>query len=220
MHIHKSMSKAAYCLLLIILFAADISRVPETHAATVLNAPFSAQAPFGIWEQPWQDFCEEASVAMAAHFIWKLPLEADIAATEMLLIQQYEGLVLGKDKDTSIDETAQVLRVLYGFGAKIQTRLIRDIADIKRELAAGHLVIIPAAGRLLKNPYFQRPGPVYHMLAITGFDDERGVFITNDPGTRRGKGFVYPQQRLWRAIHDWNNGDVLHGEKKMIVVTG
>lgn len=56
------------------------------------------------------------------------------------------------------------------------------------------------------------------MLVITGFDDAKNIFITNEPGTRRGESFAYDQQKLFAAIHDWNNGDVLHGEKKMIVV--
>ena len=39
--------------------------------------------------------------------------------------------------------------------------------------------------------YYAHPGPVRHMLLIKGYDGERGVFITNDPGTRHGESFEY-----------------------------
>ena len=39
------------------------------------------------------------------------------------------------------------------------------------------------------------------MLVIRGFDGKN--FITNDPGTKRGKNFKYPYARLMDALHDW-----------------
>ena len=79
-------------------------------------------------------------------------------------------------------------------------------------------MIVPAAGQMIENPHFKTPGPLYHMVVVIGFDDVKNLFITNKPGTRSGGSFAYDQQKLFAAIHDWNNGDVLHGEKKMIVV--
>lgn len=190
---------------------------PVSFAATLIQVPFTSQAPMGNWAQPWQDFCEEASVVMAAHFLWGTPLTPKLAETEMQIIKQYEMIVLKEYKDTSIDETAAILTHLFGF-KNIRTRLVVTVSDIKEELSLGNIVIIPAVGHLLKNPYFTPPGPLYHMMVVTGYDDDRGVFITNDPGTRRGKGLVYKQSILFNAIHDWNKGDVLTGEKKIIVV--
>lgn len=186
-------------------------------AVTIIPVPFTSQAPFGNWAQPWQDFCEEASVVMAAHFLWGTPLTPQLADAEMQIIKQYELLVFKEHKDTSADQTAAILTNLFGF-KNVRTRLITASSDIKEELSRGNIIIAPAAGRLLKNPYFTPPGPLYHMIVITGSDDERRVFIANDPGTRRGKGFAYQQNLLFSAIHDWNNGDVLNGEKKIIVV--
>lgn len=190
---------------------------PTSFAATIVLVPFTSQAPFGNWAQPWQDFCEEASVVMAAHFLWSAPLTPKLADAEMQIIKQYETLAFKKHKDTSADQTAAILMHLFGF-KNIRTRLVTASSDIKEELSQSNIIIAPAAGRLLKNPYFTPPGPLYHMIVITGYDDERGVFIANDPGTRRGKSFVYQQDLLFDAIHDWNNGDVLNGEKKIIVV--
>ena len=87
------------------------------------------------------------------------------------------------------------------------------------------MIIIPAAGRLLGNPYFQTPGPIYHMLVIRGYNATE--FITNDPGTKRGDGFKYKYQTLINAIHDWDHQraeggmtdeEMAQGNKVMIVV--
>lgn len=187
-------------------------------AASVLAVPFVSQAPFGDWSQPYQDFCEEASAVMAAHFIWGVPVTPKIADTEMRIMKRFEELVLdGKSRDTSIDEAASILRVLYGF-KHITTKIIQSPEEIKNELSVGRLVIAPASGELLNNPYFRKPAPLYHMIVVRGFDDAKNVFITNDPGTRRGNGLAYNQSILWNAIHDWNHGDVLYGEKKVMVI--
>jgi len=190
----------------------------SARAAAALAVPFVSQAPFGDWREPYQDFCEEASAVMAAHFLWGVPVTPKIADTEMRIMKRFEELVLGgRSRDTSIDETASILRVLYGF-KNITTKIIQSPEDIKKELSAGNPVIVPAAGELLKNPYFKSPPPLYHMVVIRGFDDEKGVFITNDPGTHRGNGLTYDQSVLWNAIHDWNHGDVPHGEKRIMIV--
>lgn len=107
--------------------------------------------------------------------------------------------------------------MLYGL-KQTQTLVIDSVGGIKDELRTGHIVVVPVAGRLLKNLYFTPPGPLYHMVVIRGFDDADGSFITNDPGTRRGNGLRYPQARLFEAIHDWNGGDVLNGEKRVMIV--
>ena len=133
-------------------------------------------------------------------------------------MQKYEEAVLnGRSQDTSIDETASVLRVLYGF-KNITTRVVSSPEEIKKEIAAGRIVIAPTSGVLLKNPYFRLPLPDYHMVLIRGFDDAKKTFVTNDPGTRRGNGLVYRQSALFDAIHDWNKGDVQNGEKRIMAV--
>lgn len=183
----------------------------------ILLVPFTAQAPFGVWLQPWQDFCEEAASVMAAHFVWDLPLTPKTADLEMQLIKQYESMVLRRYRDTSAAETAGILSRLYGM-RDVSVRSVASMDDIKKEIKSGKLVIVPTAGQMLDNPHYIPPGPLYHMVVVKGFDDAKNVFITNDPGTRFGESYAYNQQKLFAAIHDWNNGDVLHGEKKMIVV--
>lgn len=217
--IHRLVRELFFCAALMIiitpLFA--FAQRGNENQSVLLAVPFTTQAPFGNWNEPWQDFCEEASVVMAAHFLWGVPLSPARANQEMQIIRQYENIVFGRYQDTSADETARILRELYGF-KDISVQPVNGAQDIKRELSAGRIVIVPAAGRILKNPYFKGLGPEYHMLVVVGYDDARDVFIAHDPGTRRGKNYPYPQARLIQAIHDWNNGNVETGEKVMMVV--
>jgi len=89
------------------------------------------------------------------------------------------------------------------------------LINIKKEIAAGHPVIVPAAGKVLPNPNFTNGGPNYHMLLIIGYDQTD--FITNDPGTRNGKNFRYTYDGLINAIHDWNPNNILDGRKAVLV---
>lgn len=86
---------------------------------------------------------------------------------------------------------------------------------LKKELAAGHPVIIGAAGKLLHNPHFKNGGPNYHMLVIKGYDDTG--FITNDPGTQYGESYHYSYAVLMNAIHDWTTGDITQGAARYLV---
>jgi hypothetical protein len=72
--------------------------------------------------------------------------------------------------------------------------------------------------RLLGNPNFTSPGPLYHNLVLVGYDGDN--IITNDPGTKRGEGYVYNINILYNAIHDFPGKpeDIESGKKAMIVL--
>jgi len=93
---------------------------------------------------------------------------------------------------------------------------IPSVNDIKEIIASGKLVIVPAAGRELGNPFYRSPGPLYHMLLIKGYTQNR--FITNDAGTKRGENYPYDFDTVTNANHDWNGGNVEAGAKKIIIV--
>ena len=54
---------------------------------------------------------------------------------------------------------------------------------------------------LLLKEYFK-----YEKIIVTGYDETKGEFITNDPGTSRGKGFRYSYDQLFEAITDYPTG--------------
>lgn len=184
---------------------------------TNLAIPFTSQAPSKNWGLPYAEFCEEASALMAASYIngWTIPT-VDFAEQKLNEIKDFEEQRFGYYKDTTAEETAIILREFYHLN-KVQVLYDPTINDIKKAIADGKAVMAPMAGRLLGNPYFQSPGPIYHMLVIKGYTKE-GNIITNDPGTRRGADFIYSPSVIMNAIHDWNKGDVESGRKVVIIV--
>jgi len=184
-----------------------------------LNVPFTVQAPDANWDEEHGEFCEEASVLMVSRYFAGEPIPNSTNAEAGLQdIKNWEVANLGYHKDTTAAETARILREKFRLS---DLTLINNptIENLKIELAAGNPIIIPAAGRLLGNPNFRQPGPLYHMLVVKGYTRD-GKFITNDPGTRKGADYVYDQSVLMNAIHDWNDGDVLNGQRVAIVVRG
>ena len=69
---------------------------------------------------------------MAAHAARKLPLTPAIADREMRIIKSFEELVFQRHRDTSIEEVALVLRLLYSF-QNIRIKTITTAEDIKQE---------------------------------------------------------------------------------------
>jgi hypothetical protein len=182
-----------------------------------LNIPFTSQAPHQNWDLPYQEFCEEASALMAASFVkGENIVGLDDADKKMLAIKDFEEKRLGTYKDTSAEETAVIFKEFYGL-EKVEVVFDPTEQIIKKYLAEGRAVVVPAAGRELGNPNYRSPGPLYHMLVIKGYT-KTGDFITNDPGTRNGADYVYKPAVLLKAMHDWNRGDVYTGEKVAIIV--
>ena len=92
-----------------------------------------------------------------------------------------------------------------------------DLTTIKDELAANHPIIAPVYAPLLNNPNYTSPGPAYHVIVITGYDDASGEFTTNDPGTEEGKNYRYPYKILLTALHDYlANKDYTAGAKRVL----
>lgn len=193
----------------------DLSSLP---ASFNLAVPFTPQAPFANWDETHEETCEEASVYMVyLYFSGHAPglVEPQEAEDAILALVERQKRMFGFFEDTTVKQTAAFAREAYGYG---HIELLTDptIEDIKLQIAFGRPVIVPAAGRELHNPYFKQPGPDYHMLVIRGWTQDG--FITNDPGTRRGEGYVYPYETIMDAMHDWKPEDVLSGRKVVIVI--
>jgi hypothetical protein len=180
-----------------------------------LDIPFTSQAPHGNWGLPYQEACEEASALMVHMQLTGTELNPEQVANELDKIVAWETKKFGDYKHATAEQTAQLLREYFDHQ---DVRVVYDIVadDIKHEIVNRHAVILPAAGRMLGNKYFHRPGPVYHMLVVRGYD-WRG-FVTNDPGTRHGKNFRYSTATLMRAVHDWDETNITNGRTAMIVV--
>jgi len=190
-----------------------------------LAVPFQSQAPHANWDMPYQEACEEACLIMADAYFAGRALSVDDMDDAIKKLIDWEIKEFGYYEDTTAQEVALIVQGYFGLSAKIDYNVTVD--NIKKIISQNKLIIIPAAGRILPNPYFTGEGPLYHMLVIRGYTDE--YFITNDPGTKRGEEFLYKYDDLINAIHDWPNDhggykdnvsedDMLSGDKLMIVV--
>ena len=185
------------------------------------DVPFTTQAPFGDWDDiRKQNACEEASMLMAMLYVKSESMNAREAFEEILKIDSFEKETYGYHLDTSAQDTAQVIRDYFKY-AKVEYQANITIQSIKEQLMRGNLVIVPADGRKLENPYFTAPGPETHMLLIIGYDPIRNEFITNDPGTKRGKDYKYNEDVLYNAIRDYTTGyhaPITSISKTMIII--
>ncbi|MFZ6015854.1 MAG: C39 family peptidase [Patescibacteria group bacterium] len=183
-----------------------------------LDVPWMSQAPNANWDYPYQEACEEASMIMVDEFYkmnsGKIPV--DEADKKILDLVKYQEDELGYYRDTTAEETAQILRDYFNY-RDVRVLPLTSALDIQAVLARGYPVIIPFWGKAIGNPNYRNGGPLYHMMVMKGYtkDDQ---FITGDPGTRKGQDYVYAFDRIMEAAHDWNDGDVQNGKKVMIIV--
>ncbi len=187
--------------------------------SVLLSVPFVSQAPFGLWAPPYNEACEETDLIMAMRWARGQTLTLDEAAREIVALAVFENKIFGFNEDTNIEQTARLLRDYYNY-SNYEVKKNASIGDIKKELNAGNIVIVPVAGKLLNNPHFTLPGPDYHMILIRGYDDNTRTFIANDPGTKFGDGYAYGYLIVDRAWHDWTGSKqtVLQGGRNMLVV--
>lgn len=180
-----------------------------------LAVPFSSQAPFANWDFPYKEACEEMSMILVHYFYQGKSITPELADEEILKMVEWQKKNFGDYQDTTAFETANILRKYFGY-KKVIVRYDVTAEDIRKELAAGRPVIVPFAGRLLGNPNYRSPGPLYHMLVVKGYTKD-GKFITNDVGTRRGKDFTYDEKIFMNAIHDFRP-DITNGRLAIVTV--
>lgn len=183
----------------------------------LLAVPFMVQAPFAVWDKLHDEACEEASALMVRGFYQGKSGRYDPNEAERLIqdLVKFQVTRYGFFEDTSATETKRFVEDAFP-ELTVEIVPFGGPDSVKRYIAQGIPVILPADGKTLPNPYFRNGGPTYHMLVVRGYTADR--FITNDPGTRRGENFLYTYDGLLNAVHDWNGGDVPHGRRVMIIV--
>ncbi|MBI2674410.1 MAG: C39 family peptidase [Candidatus Yanofskybacteria bacterium] len=176
----------------------------------IYDVPFTPQAPFSEWSNPkLSNGCEEASALMAMSWVRGTTFTQEEARREIIAVSDYELANHGVYLDTSSQDTFDwIFKEYYGYN-KVELFYDISVEDIKKELRGGNLVIVPVNGQELHNPYYTQPGPLRHKVVIIGYDPDNKEFITNDPGTRLGKQYRYPEQVLFNAIHDYLTGNDL-----------
>lgn len=183
----------------------------------IIDVPFTSQAPFTNWDVYHEEACEEASVIMVEYYLKNKSLNKEQADKEILALIDFEIKNYGDYIDSDAEQIIKMAKDFYGI---TNMKVVYDFKkeDIKKYLARGKPIIILAAGRLLGNPNFKTPGPLYHALVLTGYNGD--WIITNDPGTRKGEGYRYKIDVLYEAIHDFpgDKDKIEQGRKAMIIL--
>ncbi|MDO8667671.1 MAG: C39 family peptidase [bacterium] len=194
--------------------------VPAPKNPNLLNLqiPFTPQAPTGNWDKLHNEACEEASAIMANAYLTgdrNAVIPATRVEKEISDLTVWQDKNLGYHLDSTTEETARMIEGFYGLQAKVFNDY--TLADIKRELNLQHVVILPVNGRVIGNPNYKQPGPIYHMLVIRGYTETK--LITNDSGTRLGQNYSYAFKTLYSAGADWDHKtDTIDQSKKLMIV--
>lgn len=204
-----------YSIFLTILSFLLVSIFPTlVYASVEIAVPFTPQAPYANWIEPWKNACEEASVAMMDAFYNKqTSLTKYQAKADILNIFSIKNSFIG----SSYDESANTIVTLINNFLSWEAYIIENptIEDIKKEIDNGNPVIIPVYANLLNNPHFLGTFP-YHMLVISGYDDTTEEFITQEPGTRHGENYRYSYSTINSAIHDYSPTNMATSPKRAI----
>lgn len=211
----KEINSRLVLFLFLILFLPS----PAFSQKKLLSVPFLCQAPFGNWGEPYQEACEETTLIMARHYQTGRPIYLKEGDQEILDLVDFQERTMGAHLDLTAKQVKKLAEDYYTMKG-ITLSYEFTIEDMKRALDEDKVVIVPAAGRLLRNPYYTPPGPAYHNLLIIGYDDGRGEFITNDAGTKRGKNYRYKYQVVYNAVHDWagSKANIEKGKKAMLTI--
>lgn len=181
----------------------------------ILQVPFSSQAPLANWDALHQEACEEASLILVDYFWRTKEISPDLMEKEIIELTGWEQKN-GYSEDITTEELARIAQDKYGYKTIVDSDVTEN--NIKKIISQGKPVIVPLQGQDLGNPYYQPPGPPYHMLVIVGYNKDE--FITNDVGTKRGKNYHYKIATLINAVHDWTGSKetVRNGKKVMLII--
>ena len=196
----------------------------QTEETILLSVPFIAQAPLGDWSDPrQQDACEEAGVLMAMAWVRNRgEIDPVVAQAEIIALADWQQEKFAEHRDLHIAEVATRLFGEYFNYQLVELKTINNKFDLIQALKESKIILIPSNGQALANPYFTPPGPERHLLVVIGYNPETDEFITNDPGTRHGRSFVYPADQLFNAIRVYPSGyheEIVVSDKLGLIVT-
>lgn len=177
--------------------------------AVNLTVPYLSQMPDGLLVKPWSKACEEASIVMISEFYrgnQEKFLSKTVGKEAMNNLISWENNNFGYNDDTNASFTVRIVNEASSFTA--YARQNPSLEEIKEELRKNRPVMSLHYGLGLQNPYlhFKADGPVYHLIVLKGFDDEKKEFIAHDPGTYQfsGDDYRYSYETIMSSLHDYD----------------
>ncbi len=181
-----------------------------------LEVPFVSQAPEKNWDEPWMNACEEASILMVDLFYSKSPA---------ITVQEMKNRILnilevkGREIEFSLDESLETIsELIEHLNLGWKTRIIEDptLKEMVLELENGRPIIVPVYAPELNNPLYTPPGPDYHVVVLTGYNQSTSIFTANDPGSQFGEKIEFSYEVLMDSIHDLFPEDYDSGSKRVL----
>lgn len=201
-----------------LLISVALLFAPSFVVAKNIPVPFTPQAPDNKWIQPWKDLCEEASLLMVDQYYRKGTLDKSRAKQLLLHVFHLKNKYYGESLDESAEKITSLINTFFVWEAFVVEN--PTLEQIKEQINLERPVIVPVSGKDLFNPHFRSGGPRYHVLVISGYDDEKQEFITQEPGTHVGLDFRYAYDTILNANHDLIlMGNIRDGAKRMIFTT-
>lgn len=190
----------------IVILALSFLFSGTAHAFVNLPVPYTSQAPFGDWREPWKNACEETSITMIDYFYGgKHPgrtIEKHKARASIARAVQIKNNAYGKSLDENAKKIASLINNFFPYEAFVVEN--PTISQLKHEIDVGHPVIMVTYGKRLKNPYFVNGGSWYHVFVISGYDDKTKDFIVQEPGLlTKGLDYRYSYETIANAMHDY-----------------
>jgi hypothetical protein len=171
-----------------------------------LPVPFIAEVTDGQWVAPWNNACEEAAITMVDQYYLGIKKISVQRSRDLLWpLFDIQDKLFGKNTDTDTEQTAKLANLKMAYKATVVDS--PTLEQIKDEIRQARPVIVPVYGFGLNNPElrFRREGSSYHMLVLSGFDDAKSEFITQDSGTVNGLDFRYKYDTIMSVLHDFNH---------------
>ena len=149
-----------------------------------LEVPFTSQSPDGNWGEPWQNACEETSILMVDNFYQDENLNIEEEKKRILEILKTKKDTVKVSKDESLTTISDLINSLdLNWTSSIKKNPTID--ELLQELANNRPIIVPILAGEVPTPYYD--GVNYHVIVLVGYDQEKGVFKVNDPGTQYGE---------------------------------
>lgn len=185
--------------------------------SALLPVPYTLQGPLNNLNIH-EESCEEAAALMYHYFLegqltfnGSTVITPQLANDEMLKMKAWQVKNYGREPDLSIEKLGQFMQQYYGYKYQTFKNVTKD--DIKREISAGHPVMVPVMTHSLKNPNYG-PVSVYHILVIKGYNAQN--VIVNDAGIR-GESIQYSWDIVFSAI-DAQTPKMGQGREMVIVM--
>ncbi len=177
-----------------------VEQAPAVKDSAILPVPYTLQGPLNNLNIH-EESCEEAAALMYHYFLegqltfnGSTVITPQLANDEMLKMKAWEVKNYGSEPDLSIERLGQFMRQYYGYKYQVFKNI--TVNDIKREISAGHPVMVPVMTHALKNPHYG-PISVYHILVLKGYNPQN--VIVNDSGVS-GESIQYSWDILFQAI--------------------